>query len=178
MSERVCARCGASMENRDPRSRHCSSLCRNRDYEGAVVGTVRQCRFCGCDFAPTKGTHVFCNRSCRARADLNRNREAYNRRNAARRARERGAVVVDAAPFTREQVFDRDGWICQLCLAPIDWNLTGRSPLAPALDHVRPLSRGGSHTLDNVQASHFGCNARKSAREDVLMLPVPKREVV
>jgi len=31
------------------------------------------------------------------------------------------------------------------------------------LDHVAPVSRGGSHTLGNVRLAHFGCNARRGA---------------
>ena len=119
----------------------------------------------------SKGTHVYCAKVCRDRADVERNREAYNRRNAARRALERGANVGET--FTRTDIFDRDGWICQLCLAPIDWRLSGRGRFAPALDHIVPLSRGGSHSWDNVQASHSGCNASKQDRTDVVLLPVP-----
>lgn len=166
---RICARCGVDIAHRDVRSRHCSSLCRDRDYEGAAVGTSRNCRLCGSAFAPTKGTQVYCSRECRARNDIIQNRSAYNRRNAERRARERGARIGES--FTREQVFDRDGWICQLCFTPIDWTLSGRRPDAPALDHVIPLNKGGSHAWDNVQASHMGCNGSKGDRDVILTAP-------
>ena len=170
---RLCARCGVNIDHRDVRSRHCSPLCRNRDYEGAVIGTIRDCRACGVQFAPTKGTHIYCSRTCCNRADIARNRADYNRRNAVRRALERGARV-EGESFTREEIFDRDGWICQLCFAPIDWTLSGRTPRSPALDHIIPLARGGVHSRDNVWASHFGCNAAKSDRLDVVILPVPR----
>lgn len=173
MAGRTCARCDVGIADRDKRSRHCSALCRDRDYAGSVIGTVRACLQCGASFSPTKNPHVYCSTECRARSDVARNREAYNRRNAERRARERGAVVGEKR-FTRKEVFDRDGWICQLCLAPIDWSLTGRGRLAPALDHIIPLARGGSHAWENAQAAHSGCNARKRDRLDVLILPVPE----
>jgi hypothetical protein len=41
-----------------------------------------------------------------------------------------------------------------------------------------PLIEGGSHTPDNVQASHFGCNASKSDRTDVVLFPVPRAAVI
>jgi 5-methylcytosine-specific restriction endonuclease McrA len=170
-TERSCARCGVDISHRDSRSRHCSPLCRDRDYEGSVIGTVRACLWCGAAFAPTKNPHVYCSSQCRSSADIDRNREAYNRRNASRRALERGARTDET--FDRLEIFDRDGWICQLCLAPIDWDLSGRDPLAPALDHIVPLNKGGDHSRANVQASHFGCNARKSDRDDVILLPPP-----
>jgi len=174
MEPRVCARCEVNIDHRDKRSRHCSPLCRNRDYEKAAVGRVRSCVFCMAEFMPTKNTQIFCDRTCRSRADVARNREAYNSRNAARRALERGARTVEK--FDRVDVFDRDGWICQLCLSPIDWRLTGRGRYAPALDHIVPLSKGGLHVLNNVQASHSGCNARKRDREDVVLLPPPNMD--
>lgn len=29
-------------------------------------------------------------------------------------------------------------------------------------DNIVPLSKGGPHTWDNVQAAHFSCNIKKS----------------
>lgn len=173
--ERLCVRCGVNIDHRDVRSRHCSPRCRDRDQVGSVIGTVRNCAHCGEEFAPSKNPNIYCNRKCGARADLVNNRDRYRRVNAARRALERGAWAGEA--FTHKQVFDRDGWICQLCLAPIDWNITGRDPLAPALDHIIPISKGGAHALDNVWASRFGCNARKGNREGDVLLAPPGTEV-
>lgn len=169
---RTCARCGVDIDHRDIRSRHCSPRCRDRDYEGSVIGTIRDCLFCQTPFSPSKNPQVYCFPRCRGAADIERNREAYHRRNAERRARERGAAVGE--PFTRKQVLDRDGWICQLCLAPIDWDLTGRGRFAPAVDHIVPLSKGGRHSLDNVWAAHAGCNATKQDRTDVIILGPPR----
>lgn len=171
---RLCARCGADIEHRDRRSRHCGPLCRDRDYENAAAGTVRCCLWCGDEFAPTKGTHVYCKKDCRDRADVDRNREEYNRRNAERRARERGARTCET--FTRDEIFDRDGWICQLCFTPIDWRLVGRVSGAPTIDHVTPLIHGGQHTRVNVQAAHMSCNARKRDHLGVVAVSVPGDE--
>lgn len=33
--------------------------------------------------------------------------------------------------------------------------------LAMTLDHIIPLSKGGSHTADNLQCAHFMCNSKK-----------------
>lgn len=170
---RTCARCGVDISHRDARSRHCSPLCRDRDYEGSVIGTTRSCLHCSDVFSPSKNPQVYCSKRCRDRADLERNRDQYNRRGAARRARVRDADVGER--FTRREVLDRDGWICQLCLGPIDWNLTGRGRFAPAVDHRIPLNKGGLHALENCQAAHSGCNAAKRDRTDVILMPVPRR---
>lgn len=36
--------------------------------------------------------------------------------------------------------------------------------MGASLDHIIPLSRGGHHTADNVQAAHLACNHRKGAK--------------
>ena len=87
-----------------------------------------------------------------------RNREAAHRR----RARMRGAVVEQ---FTDLEIFERDGWICGICCAPIDSMIGWPEPEAPSIDHIKPISKGGNHTRDNVQASHLRCNWRKGGRD-------------
>lgn len=66
--------------------------------------------------------------------------------------------------FQHAEVFERDGWICQLCTEPVDRMLAYPDPMSQSLDHVIPLSRGGHHVWDNVQLAHLICNTRKQAR--------------
>lgn len=69
-----------------------------------------------------------------------------------------------AERFSRKEIFDRDGWICQLCGLPIEKDLPHRSSGSASLDHILPLVLGGIHNRANSQAAHYGCNARKGAR--------------
>jgi predicted nucleic acid-binding Zn ribbon protein len=62
------------------------------------------------------------------------------------------------------EVFAADGWTCQLCGKSIDQALRHPHPMSASLDHVVPLAAWGTHTRDNVQASHLTCNIRKGAR--------------
>jgi 5-methylcytosine-specific restriction endonuclease McrA len=61
----------------------------------------------------------------------------------------------------------RDKDICQICGEPVndkdikDGHIRKRYP---TLDHIIPLSKGGSHTWDNIQLAHIGCNAGKCDR--------------
>jgi len=80
----------------------------------------------------------------------------YNR-NARRRARLSGGDRI--IPL---EVFERDNWICGICSLPIDREAKCPDPFSPSVDHIIPLANGGKHTWDNVQASHFTCNAVKS----------------
>src|SRR5699024_2990102 len=57
--------------------------------------------------------------------------------------------------------FDRDGWICGICDDPVDRAMEYPDPMSVSLDHIIPLSKGGSHTPENVQCAHLDCNLRK-----------------
>jgi len=45
-------------------------------------------------------------------------------------------------------------------------------PLAPSIDHVIPLSKGGTNDLANLRLSHWGCNysKRDGARDEQMRL--------
>lgn len=54
------------------------------------------------------------------------------------------------AALSRRAVFVRDQYECQYC-----------GSAAENVDHIRPKSRGGTHTWDNVVASCRPCNSKK-----------------
>lgn len=58
------------------------------------------------------------------------------------------------APKLRDQVLARDDYQCCYCGATE--HLT--------IDHIHPLSKGGSNELDNLQTLCRSCNSRKGAR--------------
>jgi 5-methylcytosine-specific restriction endonuclease McrA len=62
------------------------------------------------------------------------------------------------------RIFSRDGWVCQLCLAPIDPSLSGTYPAGATIDHIIPVSRGGRHGDENLQAAHRACNVSRLNR--------------
>lgn len=97
-----------------------------------------------------------------SRAYLRQNLHRYRQYNMQRRARIAGASQVE--PFTAEEVFERDEWCCGLCDDPIEPERSWPDPMSPSVDHVVPLSKGGHHTLANVQAAHLVCNMRKGAQ--------------
>lgn len=80
----------------------------------------------------------------------------------ARRRAQKKSTSMEKLEFIR--IFERDQWHCQICGEQINSSLTWPHPLSPSIDHVLPLSRGGSHTYDNVQASHLKCNISYGAR--------------
>ena len=54
---------------------------------------------------------------------------------------------------TVEELLQRDGDRCCLCNEPLRDDIT--------LEHHTPLSRGGTHTRDNLGLAHNACNCRK-----------------
>lgn len=67
-------------------------------------------------------------------------------------------------------VFERDHWTCQLCHRRVLRKAkrsvrTGRlHPRTASIDHIVPLSRGGSHSERNCQCACLRCNVRKGSK--------------
>lgn len=82
-----------------------------------------------------------------------RNPEAVRMRGAAKRVKRQSAPSL---PFTVEQLADRMrywGNRCWMCGGPFE-----------AIDHVKPLSKGGWHALMNLRPACSPCNGSKGAR--------------
>jgi 5-methylcytosine-specific restriction endonuclease McrA len=67
-------------------------------------------------------------------------------------------------PVYRYKIFEQDEWTCQLCGLPVDREAEVPSPLAPTIDHIIPLAKGGTHEPSNAQCAHFICNSTKCDR--------------
>ncbi len=60
------------------------------------------------------------------------------------------------APVVFKDIYIRDRGICYLC-----GQIVPRNQLS--LDHIIPLSKGGTHEPDNVALAHFSCNSSKGS---------------
>lgn len=76
----------------------------------------------------------------------------------------RGIVTSSLERIGRDEIGDRDGWICGLCEEAVDQDLRYPDPMSGSLDHRVPIVAGGRHTRDNLQLAHLGCNLSKGAR--------------
>lgn len=162
-------RCGKQFVWRKGRI-HCAPVLSKRGWAypssyKSVGPRQRQCDVCGSWFLG-HGNADYC-LPCRKEIERAGRRAAKDRR----RARLRGVRV--GAPVWRSRIYQRDGWQCQLCGKAVLRNEKVPHPLAPTLDHIIPLARGGTHEPNNVQLAHFICNSRKSDRgTDQLRLPL------
>lgn len=86
------------------------------------------------------------------------NREYWERSRAKRRAQ---LAEVEHEPYTRREIYDRDGGLCQGCGVELPFEPNGFQ-----IDHIVPISRGGPDTPANVQLMCPACNREKWARLD------------
>ena len=70
--------------------------------------------------------------------------------------------------ITLERLFKRDGGVCYICGKSCDWSdiverdgtmIAGEN--YPSIDHVKPVSKGGTHTWSNVRLACRACNTLK-----------------
>lgn len=95
------------------------------------------------------------------RAGLRRYNAAHPDLVAQRNAGRRGAVIRGQPVLIRE-VFDRCASKCHICRKAVDWECKWPDPLSKSLDHLIPISKGGSHEPANVSLAHYGCNSSRN----------------
>jgi hypothetical protein len=153
---RQCAHCGRPYVN--PQRRVCSDAC-TRERMGVNARLLNgvpphpvPCDDCG--GLTSRGRNQegrFCDNCARSR------RRAKDRRAAAVR---RGAVIVGPRPRL-EDIARRDGWRCHLCTRAVDPGLYFQHRDAATLDHLVPVSAGGTDEPSNLALAHRGCNSRR-----------------
>ncbi|WP_396275713.1 HNH endonuclease [Gordonia sp. AC31] len=130
---------------------------------GSTSTTVKadiKCLVCGRRFIATwwgRSTNRACGDTCASLLRATRKREAKHRR----RARQRGAYVESVY---RHEIYARDKWTCGVCGRKVHRNRVTPHPMAPTIDHIIPLSQGGTHEPANVRTAHFLCNAIRGDR--------------
>lgn len=90
-----------------------------------------------------------------------------NRDKAIRRVNRRRARIKETAaaePIDLAAIWRWQCGTCPLCDQRIDSSLAHPDPLSKSVDHIVPLSKGGTHERANVQWAHLVCNIRKGAR--------------
>lgn len=113
---------------------------------------------------PCRATdHGYCSRKCMKQATRPAARRRYRAKHGHSRHRDRarryGVAYEHISPTT---IFDRDGYRCGICGQDTQPDAKVPHPRAPTIDHIIPMSRGGSHTHANVQCACFECNWQKS----------------
>jgi hypothetical protein len=151
---RSCVVCGKEFT---PRSNRETNVCCSR--ECYRISACSKCKMCGKEFmgAPSQ---VYCSRDCQHKDHWETKGRLMNRSYVhARKALRRKTYVAKVEP---KKIFERDNWICQLCGRKVNPKLKHPHLMSPTIDHIIPLSRGGTHEPKNVQLAHFTCNCQKN----------------
>lgn len=112
----------------------------------------RVCQSCHEPFVARLSYKNHCSDHCRAwhkqQANDERDRKYHNQKTPA---------------FKRRIYFKTDGF-CGVCGEWIDLREKYPSKKSMSIDHIVPRAKGGSHSFDNLQPAHLGCNESKGDR--------------
>lgn len=158
---RICVQCNSEFKTNASKQKYCSINCSKIGINSHLyLGDNKRC--CGCkNMLPITD---FCNRSYGGgKKRINSYckdcwKSIVNSRNYKRR---RWTALVDTR-LDMTLVFAKCGWKCTYCNTETPEYLRGKFvDNAPELDHIVPLSKGGSHTYENVTLSCRLCNLKK-----------------
>lgn len=170
-STNSCKWCGIDITNKRSDAVYCSDKCRDTAkyaHKGPPPRKPIQprtdcCGVCGASMNGYPKQKKFCSSECYNRAPHVKHRATVNRH--ARRAA--GSITLSIS-----QLGERDGHLCGLCKKPVDMNLSGSHQMGPTIDHIVPVSRGGTNDELNLQLAHRRCNVAKGNRGAVQLLLV------
>lgn len=76
------------------------------------------------------------------------------------------ANAIQISDVGRRAIYDRDGWVCQICHEPVDRELDPQDRMAATLDHVVPrsLTLFPDDSPANLRLAHRSCNSRRGNR--------------
>jgi len=153
-----CDECGVSFATQCAVAVVCNDKCR-RHRASRIASASRVKRCCDCGVTYWGSGHRRCRRcqKNKTKEDRRQNRRRYN---SLRRARESNNGPHES--FRPDEIFERDNWVCWLCGVRTTKDGGYPSDDYPTLDHVVPLSKGGTHTRRNVRCACHACNWIKS----------------
>lgn len=151
----TCQICEKQFVSKRPDAKYCSVTCRNRALKGKgkYKSYTIKCVACGKEFESVRSNAKTCSRHCRIQlAGVNRNR----------RYRKLKTIGKFDESVTLENVYKRFNGICQGCGKHLNFNGSCTSDNYPSVDHIKPLSKGGTHEWKNVQLLCRKCNYLKA----------------
>lgn len=151
---RPCAHCGETYTPKiRRRSVYCSRTCKDlarkaRDKRDRLAAKSELSRFCALCEQPIPATRRTDSAYC---SDLCSQRSHEGLRNRYRKSR------------VHRELAARDGNRCGICSRLIDLDLTWPHPRSVSIDHVIPVSDGGTDDMANLRLAHLSCNCARHA---------------
>lgn len=160
--EKKCIGCGevSKQTSTGKYLRFCSTSCRVKHSGRKAKAPIkaRRCELCDREFLTNHPLKKYCSHGCRERIKYLNSKQKTRQRGHKKRCEKFGVKFQYINP---KRVFARDRLICQICLAPCDPAAKFPDPASPTIDHKIPISKGGEHTIENLQCAHWACNAKK-----------------
>lgn len=155
-----CERCQTPFTTGKKSQRYCSAECRQAVYKDNYTYTPRTepkiltCGWCGEDVvvAPNFTSGRKYHDNCKIEA-----RRARYRIKTVRRQ----SLTVNPSRLAADEVVRVYGSDCHICQEPIDLGLPRTHKQGLTVDHVIPLSKGGTDTINNMKPAHWLCNIKK-----------------
>jgi len=147
--------------------RYCSRRCgimHRISQEGRTI-LPRECAQCRKSFTPRRQEAKYCSTACghlAQRKPKHEKRASLKLKWARDLAKRRMLLAVQCEDIQPRAIFERDNWICGICKKRVGKKYRYPHPLSACLDHIMPISKGGTYTARNVQCAHNRCNSRKS----------------
>jgi 5-methylcytosine-specific restriction endonuclease McrA len=171
--EFVCTGCGAmfqAMAKRDGKP-YCSHDCyldnryglerpRGSKWKPKIVSLIEivVCLDCETLIVRRNSKHIRCKTCAYLKQIARSNQREHEKRIPNRKAGDK---------ITRKQLHIRDGGRCYICkrMTVLVNKSKKRNKRLATIDHVIPVSKGGTHTWTNVRNCCWQCNIRKGAKE-------------
>jgi 5-methylcytosine-specific restriction endonuclease McrA len=167
---KTCLVCETEFETARDSGKYCSSECRQEGSKAIVAERVKA-KFAA--LYPGGIKHKTC-RWCNEPMEVSAKKSYAGRlyhpdcSKEAERARyriktvKRQSKLVKPSRLAADEVVRTYGANCHICELPIDPSLPRTSKQGLTVDHLIPLSKGGSDTIENLRPAHWSCNRKKS----------------
>lgn len=167
---KTCPQCQASFQKSSKTRNYCSEACRqitNKERAASASAAFfkelypdgikrKECAWCG-DVLEVPAQKTLASRKYHERCSVEAQRARYRIKTVKRQSK-----TTMPSRLAADQVLREYGDKCHICKDAIDLNLPRTSRMGLTVDHVIPLSKGGSDELTNLRPAHWICNNRKS----------------
>lgn len=147
----------------------CSNICKEeikqKNNRLKFRPKEKECKYCGNKFITEFGKSgiEYCSDKCRRKMN---NKLSYRKDEREKVMRRNGKYDNT---ITLSKLYKKSNGICSICGNMCDYNdyketeegyfISGKN--YPSIDHIIPVTKGGTHTWDNVQLAHMICNSLK-----------------
>ena len=151
-----CVECSKWFKSPKLDAKYCSDRCRNRQHKNAkpmIQLEMTNCIVCNRLFIKKRSGCRTCSQECRKKINqIDRNKRYKD-------LKKQGDFDYSVNLIN---VYESFRGICQYCHKSLSFESDVCGDDYPSIDHIIPISKGGTHTWDNVQLLCRRCNYMKS----------------